>query len=204
MKIVKLKFKNGFFDVYTEEGLLCTLSDETVFKMNLKCGTELDDETAGEMYDMSDFETAKRDGASLLSKSANTRYVFCMKLKLKGHSAEATEYAADFFERNGVIDDLKYARAYAADCVRIKHDGRNKIICSLMKKGVSRDIAEEALAEFEFDGALEHQAEKELKKLKERDAKSIEKVKRRLYAKGFGIREINEVISRLGGESFEI
>lgn len=204
MKITNLKFKNGFFDIYTENGLLCTLSDETVFKLKLKSGMELDDDTSEKLYEMSDFETAKRDGAYLLSRSANTRYSFCTKLKLKGHSRQAAEYAADFFEKNGFIDDLKYAKAYAADSVRLKQDGKNKIICNLIKKGVSRDIIDEALNETEFDGALERLAEKELKKLKDRDRKSIEKVKRRLYAKGFGIGEINEVMSRLGGEDFEI
>lgn len=204
MKITKLKFKNGFFDIYTEEGLLCTLSDETVFKMNLKCGTELDDAASEEMYDLADFETAKRDGAAMLSKSAYTEYGFCAKLKFKGHGAKAASAAAEFFKKNGFIDDLKYAKAYASDCVCLKHDGKNKIICNLMKKGVKRDVIEEALAETEFDGALEILAKKELNKLRDRDGKSLEKVKRRLYAKGFGIGEINEVINRLGGEEFEV
>lgn len=204
MKIVNLKFKNGFFDIYTEEGLLCTLSDETVFKLKLKNGTELSDETAEELYDMSDFETAKRDGASLLSRSSNTRYSFCAKLKLKGHSAKAADYAADFFEKNGFIDDLKYAKAYVSDSIRLKCDGRNKIICNLIKKGISRDVIDEALEDADFENALERLAEKELKKMKTADAKSIEKVKRRLYAKGFSIGKINEVIRKLGGENFEI
>lgn len=204
MKITKLKLKNGFFDVYTDDGLLCTLSDETAFKMNLKCGAEIDDETAEEMCVKSDFETAKRDGAAMLSKSAATRYVFCTKLKLKGHSAKATECAAEFFEKNGFIDDEKYAKAYTSDSIRLKHDGKNKIICNLLKKGISRDVIDSVLAEFSFDDALERQAEKELKKLKDRDAKSIEKLKRRLYARGFKLSEINEVVNRLGGENFEI
>lgn len=204
MKITNLKFKNGFFDIYTEQGLLCTVSDETAFRLNLKSGMELDNEIAERLCEMSDFETAKRDGASLLSRSANTRYTFCAKLKQKGHGSKAAEYAADFFEKNGFLDDLKYAKAYVSDSVRLKQNGKNKIVCNLMKKGVSRDVIDEALSEAEFGGALERLAEKELGKLKDRDRKSVEKVKRRLYAKGFGIGEINEVINRLGGENFEI
>ncbi len=204
MKIINLKFKNGFFDIYTEDGLFCTLSDETVFKMNLKCGTELDSTAAEKLCVLADFETAKRDGAAMLSRSSYTEYGFCAKLKFKGHSAKAVSAAAEFFKKNGFINDLKYAKAYVSDCVRLKHDGKNKIICNLMKKGVNRDVIDAALAETEFDDALELMAEKELNKLKDRDVKSIEKVKRRLYAKGFGISEINEVVNRLGGEKFEV
>ena len=125
MKITNLNFKNGFFDIYTEQGLLCTVSDETAFRLNLKSGMELDNEIAERLCEMSDFETAKRDGASLLSRSANTRYTFCAKLKQKGHSSKAAEYAADFFEKNGFLDDLKYAKAYVSDSVRLKQNGKN-------------------------------------------------------------------------------
>ena len=68
------------------------------------------------------------------------------KLRQKGYG-EGAEEAVEKLTEEGYVDDERFARAYAAELVRVRHYGKRRIVTELLKKGIdqslARDIADE-------------------------------------------------------------
>ncbi len=199
MYITALKFKNGCFDVYADDELFCRINDETVVKLGLKAGMEIDEAAADEILEISQKQAAIRDGMKLLAASAKAKADFIKKLIHKGHSATAAKEAAEFFEDKGFIDDRKFAESYVHDAMKLKKDGKMKISFSLKKYGISEEIISDILEETDDSEGLRALAEKELSRTRD-----INKIKRKLYSKGYSIWDINSILDELGGSDFEI
>lgn len=84
-----------------------------------------------------------------------TRHQLAEALRTRGISEEAGEVILDRFEELGLIDDRDYARMFVAS--KTAH-GKDRISYELLRKGVAREIVEEAVNtvsdEDEFASAL--------------------------------------------------
>ena len=206
MIITELKFnKKGTFDIFVDDQYICDIDDETVYKMSIKKGDEVSDEFIEELKHLSQVQGAKRAGARLLTASMKSRYDFEMKLVQKGYSRDAVRQAADFFEEKGFLNDAAYAKAYVADARSHKKQGAAKIRMSLKSKGISGDIIDELLADTDEseEENLKALVEKEFAKMPVRDKKHVDKLKRKLYSKGYKIGDIINAVNEAGGEYFE-
>ena len=91
-------------------------------------------------------EAAKKKALSLLDKRDYSRKMLIDKLKEKGASDEDAAEVADWLCSLGVIDDGRYAglvvRHYAG-----KGYGSRRICEELYRRGISRDLWDEALAQ---------------------------------------------------------
>lgn len=206
MIITELKFnKKGTFDIFVDDQYICDIDDETVYKMSIKKGDEVSEEFLSEIKHLSQVQGAKRAGARLLTASMKSRYDFEMKLVQKGYSRDAVRQAADFFEEKGFLNDAAYAKAYVADARSLKKQGAAKIRMSLKSKGISGDIIDELLADTDEseEENLKALVEKEFAKMPVRDKKHVDKLKRKLYSKGYKIGDIINAVNEAGGEYFE-
>jgi len=206
MIITNLKFnKKGTFDVWVDGEYICDIDDETVYKMSIKKGDEVSDEFLSEIKHLSQVQGAKRAGARLLTASMKSRYDFEMKLVQKGFERDAVHKAADFFEEKGFLNDAAYAKAYVKDALSLKKQGAAKIRISLKSKGISADIIDNLLADSDEseEENLKILVEKEFAKMPVRDKKHIDKLKRKLYSKGYGVGDIISAINDAGGEEIE-
>ena len=206
MIITELKFnKKGTFDIFVDDQYICDIDDETVYKMSIKKGDEVSEEFLSEIKHLSQVQGAKRAGARLLTASMKSRYDFEMKLVQKGYSRDAVRQAADFFEEKGFLNDAAYAKAYVADARSLKKQGVAKIRMSLKSKGISGDIIDELLADTDEseEENLKALVEKEFAKMPVRDKKHVDKLKRKLYSKGYKIGDIINAVNEAGGEYFE-
>ena len=206
MIITNLKFnKKGTFDVWIDDQYICDIDDETVYKMSIKKGDEVSDEFLSEIKHLSQLQGAKRAGARLLTASMKSRYDFEMKLVQKGFERDAVRQAADFFEEKGFLNDAVYAKAYVADALSLKKQGAAKIRMTLKSKGISGDIIDALLADTDEseEENLKALVEREFARMPVRDKKHIDKLKRKLYSKGYGIGDIISAINDAGGEEIE-
>lgn len=69
------------------------------------------------------------------------------RLTEKGYGIEEIEAELVFLKEYNYIDDLKYAQRYASDCVNLRKWGKARIKMELIKKGIDREIAENAAEE---------------------------------------------------------
>ena len=206
MIITNLKFnKKGTFDIYVDDVYICDIDDETVYKMSIKKGDEVSEEFLSEIKNISQVQGAKRAGARMLSASMKSRYDFEIKLVQKGFDKGAVKQAADFFEEKGFLNDAAYARAYVADALTLKKQGAAKIRMTLKSKGISGDIIDALLADADEaeEENLKTIVEKEMARMPVRDKKHVDKLKRKLYSRGYEIGDITSAINEAGGENFE-
>lgn len=198
MLVLKTEFKGGGrFKIYIDEFVL-ELDDETVYKAGIKSGTEINEENFEKLSRASEIFRAKRCISAMLSASLQTRAMLSIKLIRKGFTdAETRNRALDFFEKQGLIDDRVFAESWAKDAAAFKKFGKSRIYAELLKKGVASDIAAAAAENLPETNALKSLAEKELSKIAEKDEKSLNKIRRKLFSKGYGIGNINSVLEEL-------
>lgn len=206
MIITELKFnKKGTFDVWVDGGYICDIDDETVYKLSIRKGDGIPDELLSEIKELSQYQGAKRAGARLLTASMKSRYDFETKLMQKGFGKAAVKKAADFFEEKGFLNDAAYAKAYVKDALSLKKQGAAKIRMTLKSKGVSADIIDGLLADTDEseEENLKSLVEREFARMPVRDKKHVDKLKRKLYSKGYKIGDIISAVNEAGGDISE-
>lgn len=80
------------------------------------------------------------------------------KLKEKGYEENSIEDEIEFLKNYGYIDDKRYAEHFISDAINLKKWGRIRIRTELQRKGVDREITdnaiEDAFAELSDDRVL--------------------------------------------------
>lgn len=200
MRLEELKFKSGnVFLIKITDMEPIYLEDISVYRLSLKSGMEISDELLEEILYISSREGAKRSAARILSAGGKTESELKSKLNLKGFDEESVEEAVEFMKKNGFLNDLSYAKAYARDGVSLKKYSIRQIKLKLGQKGISSEIISEAVEGLNDEAQLYEILERELEKAP--DKKGMEKIKRRLYSKGFSLWDINRVIGELENEA---
>lgn len=198
MIITALRFgKDRLFHLYVDGELVCKLTDETVYRNRLKENMELSRELLEDLRAEAERQAALRDAAKILGASAQTGAGLLQKLKQKGHPAAEAKQAVRQMEQKGFLNDKSYAQSYVNDALRLKKSGKTKILFELRKKGVSEEIIQEALEDTEEDQRenLRALVQKGLAAMPAADRRQVDKLKRRLYAKGYGIHEIQSALA---------
>ena len=191
MKLEGLKFKAaGLFSVKLEGCPSMMLEDVSVYRLGLSEGMEIDEELFENICTLSGQEGAKRAAARLLTVGRKTETELRHKLKQKGFEQEHIDCAAEMFKKSGIIDDREYAESYIKDAVRLK---------KLALKGIDREVVAELTSELDDSQQLYAIIESELKKSP--DEKGLERLKRRLYSKGFGLWDINRILGEFEYET---
>ena len=91
----------------------------------------------------------------LLTVQPRTRAELAAALAKRNVSAEAADAVLDRFSEVGLIDDAAFARAWVESRQRGRGLGRSALAGELRKKGVDREIAQEALDLVDADDDLE-------------------------------------------------
>ena len=86
----------------------------------------------------------------LLSHRDYSRGELAKKLRVGG-DREAADKAAARMEEIGLVDDRRYAEKWARQLCFVKHYPARRAVLKLLEKGVSREVAEEAVASIEPD-----------------------------------------------------
>lgn len=206
MILTKLVYgKDGLFQIYIDEEPACKIDDETVYREKLKEGMELSQELFEKLFERSAFVTVRKDCTRLLSRKSYTKKELRRKLKEKGHSDSAIDKAFVLLEENGLLDDMEYAKNYIRESVECKKLGRYKIAYQLKLKGISDEIIQQLMEE-EMPPEEDHVrewVEKFAFGVARDDRKQLDKIRRRLYGKGFSIDRINAAIEEYFAEHEE-
>lgn len=200
MKLSELKFKSGnlfWINAEGEDGFY--LEDISVYKLGLKEGMEISDELFAEMKEISMAEGAKRAAARILSSGRKTVFELRQKLKQKGFDGKSINLAVELFLKNGFLNDREYAAAYVKDAETFKKYSVRQIKQKLMQKGIPGEIISEVCADMEDTNSLYELVRREMEKCP--DKKAIEKLKRRLYSKGFSPSDIIRAVGEFENET---
>lgn len=98
---------------------------------------------------------ARSVAAKALTAAPRTRAELLTRMREKGSSIEVAELVAAECERQGLIDDVEYARMFVESRRRTKGLGRHGLAQELRAKGVDRDVVDDALADIEDEDESE-------------------------------------------------
>jgi regulatory protein len=133
---------------------------------------------------------ARLRSMNLLQSKDYTRKQLEDKLKQGEYPSACIEDALAYVESYGYIDDRRYARGYVE--YHIQNKSRNRIVTDLMKKGICKEVIQDAFADLEQLGVEQDEIQiiVDLLKKKKYDTSTATKQEQQkmfgfLYRKGF-------------------
>ncbi|MBM3322918.1 hypothetical protein FJY69_05530 [candidate division WOR-3 bacterium] len=199
MRITALQPQRGNkrrVSVFLDGRFLFGLSQDTVAAAGLREGVEIDRAKLERIAREEQSYQARNYAFLLLSYKARTTAELSQRLTRKGFPPETIRETLDRLAELGMVNDEGYARQFVQDRISIGHKGRWRVRQELVKRGISREQAEAALA----------QAPDELAAARAVTGKYLERnrrlepavLKRRLYAflarRGFSPDTIQQVL----------
>lgn len=141
----------------------------------------------------------KKKALSLLSRRNHSKQELKYKLKNRGFSfAKIDEVLQELIE-DGYLNDEKFAEEWIRNRIEKKPRGKALIKAELLEKNVDREIIDNKLDNLLSSEKAKEMAEllanKWLKKKREKDDKTKEKLYRYLKNKGFSSEIINEIMT---------
>lgn len=160
------------------------VSAETVLKLRLKAGDEVNSERLAEILAETERTEAVQKAADYALKTLKTKRQIKDYLLRKGYSEEAVWYAVDKLKEYGYIDDKEYSIRFIESTS--KTQGRRLAEYKLMMKGVKKEDIAAAYESAETDGNASARAlcEKYLKN-KEKTRENVLKAYKYLIGRGF-------------------
>lgn len=136
--------KKGRILAYLADGSILKLTEKEVLEYGLRAGDELSEEDINALRASFGESNAKSDAAALLGRKPMSRADLTKKLREKGASQRESEYAAEWLEAIGALDD----QTFAALLVRHYSDkgyGPARWREELHRHGIDRELWDEAL-----------------------------------------------------------
>ena len=157
-------------------------------------------------YDAKLWEAVKK-GLDLLSYGDNTKLALVRKLRERSFDKYISEDAAEYICELGYIDERRILEREVERLARVKLYGRSRIKTELYKKGISRDILSEYLAdmldEIDFEENLIKLVKKKCDFLRLDDRKYRESFYSAMYRLGYSPSETRTAIKTIIEEDYE-
>ncbi|UZJ38104.1 MULTISPECIES: regulatory protein RecX [unclassified Prosthecochloris] len=146
-----------------------------------------------ENSDKKAFELAIR----YLGNREHSRKEIVTKLERRQFSPEAVKKTLERLDELGLLDDRSFALNYIGSKSRKKPSGRYKLRYELLQKGVSEEIIEEVLNEYDSSGYCLDAALKKLPFLKGDDHYRRRKLHTFLMNRGFDSQTIRQTLDQI-------
>lgn len=170
--------RGGRVAVHLDGAYACTVSASLVAALRLYRGRELTDDDARQLLGDAGLESALADAYRLLSHRSRSTDELRQRLTAKGRSEDVVDAVLARLAAEKLLDDAAFARAFAADRMRLAAWGRARILRELAGLGVAADLAEAAVAAVSAEGEGER-ARAAL--AKRRPTQPLDAAKRRAY-----------------------
>lgn len=201
--------REGRFEVYADGKHVALMSLDALERLGLRVGSDFDSVAEAVAEEAAALHTYDR-AVNLLAFRARSRQELRRSLLRKGEPEAHVEAALDRLAASGLIDDAAFARQFARSRSSGLGASRRRIQQELGRRGVSREVGDQAIAEVydedEVDegSVAERAARKKLRSLSGLDPAVRN---RRLYAylarRGYDVTDIRRAIETVTGELVE-
>ena len=186
--------------MYLEGGDLLRLTGDALLRFGLQAGMDLSDELVVELKEESRRYQIRSRGAHIASSRMLSKKELTDRLARRGASEEEAAETAEWLEDLGALDDEQYAAAVARHYGRMGY-GRLRVRQELARRGISRELWDDALAELGDAAEIIEGLLRSRLKGKTPDREEGRKLSAMLQRRGFTWQEIRPVLGRfLGGE----
>lgn len=150
MEVTAIKQRRkGLSQLFIDGEPAVKIDTQVVLRTGLREGVQLSDEQLRELIQDSEKYRASEKALYLLEFRNHSQKELQDKIKRSGISQEAAKEAAEKMEEIGLLDDAAYARNLARTLFERKKYGMRRVQQELKLKGISPEIIEQVLAEFE-------------------------------------------------------
>jgi regulatory protein len=149
MRITKVKKGKKRYNVYIDDEFSLAVSEETLLKMDIFEGKEIEEEELEEIRNFEENVRAKDYALNLLSYRPRTRRELLRRLKQKKFSPDIADETVSRLEQSGLVNDYEFA-IYYLETLRDKR-GIYRLKNALFRLGVDKDIVDRALADVHID-----------------------------------------------------
>ncbi|MDB4907250.1 MAG: Regulatory protein recX [Gemmatimonadetes bacterium] len=203
--IVATPRKPGRYDLLADGEHVATISLDVLERLQLSVGESYDDVAPTLAHESALLATYDR-ALNMLSARARARTELRRLLVRKGEPAELVDAALQRLADQGLLDDAQFARQFARSKALGSGISKRRLSQELGRKGVAREVGEEAIGNvYEEEGlddgaSIERVARKKYRTLLQLDA---ETQRRRLYGflarRGFDAADVGRMVKELVG-----
>jgi regulatory protein len=205
--IVPTTRQPGRFDLVVDGEPFATLSLDALDRLQLAVGRSiegLEERIATEAAELRVYDRA----VAMLAFRARASKELARTLIRKGEDKALVDRAVQRLQDQGFLDDASFARSFTRARVVGAQHARRRVQQELSRKGVARDVADEAIRTvFDEEGFDQRQVVEEAARKKMRTLAKLDPVvqRRRLYAflarRGFDADDIRSVMSMKFGSA---
>ena len=204
MQVVNINYSKSkeVFEVVFEDETKLLLNYNIFEKYKVSVDMDFSEDEILEMKYFSDIERAKSRAINYISGKLKTKYEVRLKLKENGFAEDVIDEVLDILEKEEYLNDKVYCEIFIEDKKKLNGYGKNKIKSLLIQKGISKNIFEDFLNEFEYDEEFDNALKMGIKKLEllsneEDNFKKKQKIINYLTYRGFGFDVINDVLREI-------
>lgn len=204
MQVVNINYSKSkeVFEVVFEDETKLLLNYNIFEKYKVSVDMDFSENEILEMKYFSDIERAKSRAINYISGKLKTKYEVRLKLKENGFAEDVIDEVLDILEKEEYLNDKVYCEIFIEDKKKLNGYGKNKIKSLLIQKGISKNIFEDFLNEFEYDEEFGNALKMGIKKLEllsneEDNFKKKQKIINYLVYRGFGFDMINDVLKEI-------
>ena len=204
MQVVNINYSKSkeVFEVVFEDETKLLLNYNIFEKYKVSVDMHFSEDEILEMKYFSDIEKAKSRAINYISGKLKTKYEVRLKLKENGFAEDVIDEVLDILEKEEYLNDKVYCEIFIEDKKKLNGYGKNKIKSLLIQKGISKNIFEDFLNEFEYDEEFDNALKMGIKKLEllsneEDNFKKKQKIINYLTYRGFGFDVINDVLKEI-------
>ena len=204
MQVTNISYSKSkeVFEVVFEDETKLLLNYNIFEKYKVSVDMYFSEDEILEMKYFSDIERAKSRAINYISGKLKTKYEVRLKLKENGFAEDVIDEVLDILEKEEYLNDKVYCEIFIEDKKKLNGYGKNKIKSLLIQKGISKNIFEDFLNEFEYDEEFDNALKMGIKKLEllsneEDNFKKKQKIINYLTYRGFGFDVINDVLKEI-------
>ncbi|MCI2057785.1 MAG: recombination regulator RecX [Oscillibacter sp.] len=200
MKIDKIepsKHKKGRILVFLEDGTLLKITEQELLEFSLRVGDSLDEPQLERLRASASGSDARAQAAVLVGRRAMSRADLEKKLRDRGASARDADYAAEWLEAIGALNDADYAALLVRHCASMGY-GPARYRQELLRHGVSRELWDDAMAAAPDAGELAEQVLRDRFKGGIPDERERRRASDALLRRGFGWADVRAALSVWG------
>jgi regulatory protein len=135
------------YSVFVDDTFLIGVADSTLLKNNLHKGAEITPSLFRKLQREEGRQKVKSYLLKLLARRDHARRELLNKARRKDFAPEIIDDVLDELEERDFINEVDFAEKFARDKYHLNGWGPAKIKVHLLKKGISKEISEQATAE---------------------------------------------------------
>lgn len=199
MKIEKIQKKGMKYKITLDNGEVINTFDDVILENNLLFDKFIDSDLLNKINTDTIYYESYHKALKMIERRLRSEFEIRKYLDKNAITDEDKEKIVDTLKRIGLIDDLRFAKAYTNDKMNLSLDGPFKIAKNLEEHKIDKEIISQVIAEIDEDMVKEHLNKIVMKKVKANTKYSEFILKQKLMVYlvnlGYAREDINEALA---------